>query len=307
MWALALVSCDGRPTILRSDAGAPPQALDARDAMNGADASFDEGGAPIDAAPDRGDASLNPAQGELLLEWIDVTPRPLAAGQTLSFRFSAQTDTNIAADFKLTLDTDQPTWSAQFASADGTRLPSDLLSLGTRDNQQFLVQIMPPAGTTSGTTFLLGVSTLGGYVEGTTGLLPFTIGQDAPAPDPGLQLLFVTQDSAGPSGVLVGNTVAALLGGGVTLTFDVVIAPGVDDTFSASTNQLAGTQGWNLNVDEGTFSGAGTTSSLMFTIGAGALPTPTESGLVSVTLTNDRTGLPQTRVFAVQLVDALPR
>jgi hypothetical protein len=254
---------------------------------------------------------FNPVQGTLILSWIDVSPQPLLAGEPLSFLFSAQTEnTTISADYALVADINQP-WPTAFTNTDGTDLPDgNFLTLGTNEQQNFILKVTPPAATEAETTFLIGVSATAGFVEGTTGLLQFTIGEDAPVTDPGLELDFVTQDSAGPTGLLnvSTSTISALLAGGVTLMFNVIIGAGVDDTFLATADQLTGTQGWSVNVDVSTFSGAGTTSSLAFTVGIEpGVASPSQSGFVSLTLKNQRTGAAQVRTFAVRLVTALPQ
>lgn len=189
-----------------------------------------------------------PLQGNVLLNWLGVTPAGVPAGQNVSFRYRIESRTNLRATWQILPVVDvaanAAAWNDALRVLDafGNNLPSrQIVDLDPGAAREFVVALQPlPAGTAN-TAFGLSVTATAGGLTGLSGTQPFVVGAIGPQPDPSFTATLIPDFSGG---ALVDSTLTVAGGGNRQVGIDLALT--VAGNYTITRTLSAGATGWTV-------------------------------------------------------------
>jgi hypothetical protein len=241
-----------------------------------------------------------PLSGPVAVEYLSATPAPLSAASPMLLRYRLTSSASANGAFAITPLLSVTGWTVAILDGNQQPIPPAGLNLIVGAAVDILVSLTP-VGASTGQFFTAGVTVAAGAAGGTSGLQGFTLGLNAPAPDPTITLTF-------QSAVLAGN---------VTFADDTITASGVNSgvqlTFSASFStpghyvaaiaQKAPASGWGTAVTGPlpAIINAGDTSVHPVKVGIAVTAGTPTAGFVQFIITNTDTNVVvQSVLFSVQ-------
>jgi hypothetical protein len=245
----------------------------------------------------------NTLTGPVIIEYLGGMPAPLSAAP-LFFRYRLTSVASADAAFAVTASVSIAGWPATVLDASQQQpVPPAGVLLAVGVPVDVVVRV-DATGAAAGQVFTLGVTAASGIAGGTSGLQVLTLGTDAPAPDPGVRLQFISFSLTGGA-TLADDTITAGAGGAVRLSFDARFTTPAHYV-AAATLEGAAASGWTASITgplpEGIDAGDASPHPVSVVVAAtpdgGATP---GDGMVRLTITNADTGAAvQSVLFALR-------
>jgi hypothetical protein len=195
-----------------------------------------------------------PLQGNVLLNWLGVTPAGVPAGQDVNFRYRIESRTNLRATWQIlpviSVASNAAAWNDALRVLDafGNNIPSrQIVDLDPGSAREFIVALQPVPAGTGNTPFGLSVTTTAGGLTGESGTQPFVVGAVGPQPDPGFTASLNADFSAGS---LVDSTLTVPSAGTRQVAIDLTLTAAGDYTQSRTLSN--GATGWTVSNFVGT-------------------------------------------------------